>query len=144
MARIPVTELTCPSRPNSPNISIFSMDSCGMIPIDASIPTAIGRSNAVPSFLISAGNRLMVTLFGGRLKLELRSAILTRSPASLTQADRYPTIFIMGRPSCISVSTDISVPSTPRTSPLKTLLYISYACSFLSFRTASPFEAHII
>ena len=66
----------------------------------------------------------------------------TRSPASFTQEDRYPTIFITGSPSCISVSTDMSVPSIPCTSPLNTLLYIS-KCSFPLCRAASPPE-HIL
>ena len=142
MDSTPLTVFTCPSSPSSPRISMFFILSVGITPMDASIPAAMGRSKAVPSFLISAGKRLIVILFGGMLKPELRSAVRTRSPASFTQEDRYPTIFITGSPSCISVSTDMSVPSIPCTSPLNTLLYIS-KCSFPLCRAASPSE-HIL
>jgi len=40
---------------------------------------AIGRSKAVPSFLISAGDKLMVIFFAGIRKPEFLRAVLTRS-----------------------------------------------------------------
>ena len=50
---------------NTPSIKYLESDSLGIIPVAAKIPRAMGRSNPVPSFLISAGARLTVILSSG-------------------------------------------------------------------------------
>src|SRR5699024_1467420 len=85
---------------------------------------AIGRSNLVPSFRISAGERFTVILLGGKVRPVLRSAVHTRSWASLTLEERYPTIEKTGRPPLTSASTSTGTPSTPEIVADKTLLYI--------------------
>ena len=52
--------------------------------VAASIPNAIGRSNADPSFLISAGARFTVMRLSGNEKSELAIDAPTRSLPSFT------------------------------------------------------------
>ena len=97
------------------------------------IDIAIARSNPVPSFFVSAGDRLMVIFFGGKEIPVFFSAVLTLSADSLTADVRYPTMVSPGRPSEISVSTKIGTPKMPLTSADNTLLNIVFLFSILSF-----------
>ena len=91
--RIPGTFLTCPSNPSSPMIiQSFILLFCCKTPSDVRIATAIGRSNDAPLFLIVAGERLITTRFAGNSRPEFRTADRTRSAASFTSDDRYPTM----------------------------------------------------
>ena len=56
------------------------------------MPMAMGRSKPEPSFLMSAGARLMVMRVGGMSKPELRMAERTRSRDSRTAASGRPTV----------------------------------------------------
>ena len=90
--RTPRTGLTLPSSPSSPINTEFSKTFGSVIPYAVSTATATGRSKAVPSLRISAGDRLMVIFLGVREKPEFFRAVLTRSSASFTSEARYPTI----------------------------------------------------
>ena len=63
----------------------------------ANIPSAIGRSNALPSFFISAGARFTVILFDGNVRFEFFSAAITLSLDSLTAESGNPTIKKLNR-----------------------------------------------
>ena len=54
------TGLILPSRPSSPTIIYLASWLQSTFPSAASIPTAIGKSNPLPSFFKSAGERLIV------------------------------------------------------------------------------------
>lgn len=56
------------------------------------IPSAIGRSNPAPSFLMLAGARLIVTLLFGYPNPEFISALLIRSRLSRTAVSGIPTV----------------------------------------------------
>ena len=84
----PLIRFTLPSKPSSPTISMFSNFSCGNISDAARHAIAMGRSNAVPAFLTSAGERFTVICFGRKAKLEFLSAVLTLSLASFTSEAR--------------------------------------------------------
>ena len=124
MDRTPGTPFMSPFSPSSPIIIVFFIASSEIIPMDISIHTAMGRSKAVPSFLISAGERFTVIRLGGTDTPELRSAVRTLSAASLTQDESYPTMTNAGSPSDMSASTCIITASMPCTVPLITLLNI--------------------
>ena len=62
------------------------------LPRESRILTAMGRSKAAPRFFIVAGARLMTVFFAGKSRPELRIAVRTRSAASFTSDERYPTI----------------------------------------------------
>ena len=81
------------SNPSSPMIiQSFILLFCCKTPSDVRIATAIGRSNDAPLFLIVAGERLITTRFAGNSRPEFRTADRTRSAASFTSDDRYPTM----------------------------------------------------
>ena len=61
----PLTPLMLPSRLSSPKISIFSRLTSSIYPFADKIANAIGKSNPVPHFLISAGDILTAILCGG-------------------------------------------------------------------------------
>ena len=84
-----------------------------MIPYAVRIAAAMARSKPVPSFLRSAGDRLMVTFLGGSSTPRFRMAVRTRSWASRTSEARYPTKDQPGRPPLTSASTDTWVPHMP-------------------------------
>ena len=71
------------------------------------IPIAIGRSNKVPIFLISAGAKFIIILPSGNSNPEFIIAALTLSFASRTDASASPTIAKLGKPFVISTSTFI-------------------------------------
>jgi len=59
--KTPLTLLMLPSRESSPMKKQFRVDDSLINSSAARIPTAMGKSNAVPSFFMSAGARLTVT-----------------------------------------------------------------------------------
>ncbi len=61
----PLTPLMLPSRLNSPKIIILSRLTSSIYPFADKIANAIGKSNPVPHFLISAGDILTAILCGG-------------------------------------------------------------------------------
>ena len=88
----PLTGLRVPSNESSPKrarSSSLPVDTC---PEAASIPTAIGRSKAEPSFLTSAGARFTVILRRGKRKPEFFMAAATLSLLSLTAPSGSPTV----------------------------------------------------
>ena len=88
----PGTLCTAPSSPSSPRIRSPFVSFCATVPREVKIAMAIGRSNAAPRFRIVAGDRLITVFFAGNSKPEFRIAVRTRSPASFTSDERYPTI----------------------------------------------------
>jgi len=81
-------ERMAPLRASSPTMTKFSSWSVSNCSLAARIPNAMGRSKLGPSFLTSAGARLMVVRPMGNLKPELVRAVETRSRDSLTAAFR--------------------------------------------------------
>ena len=61
----PLTPLMLPSRLNSPRTTVLSRLTSSTSPFAARIAKAIGKSNPVPLFLISAGEILTTILCGG-------------------------------------------------------------------------------
>src|SRR5213594_876475 len=84
------------------------------------MPIAIGKSKLGPSFLTSAGARLMVMRPRGILKPELERAVPTRSRDSLTAASGRPTITMTESPQPAMTSTSIGYASIPLTADEKT------------------------
>ena len=75
----PLTGFTLPSSPSSPikrESFNFSADNSSKAPKTAA---AMGRSKAVPSFLLPAGDKLTVIFLAGSRKSEFFRAVLTRS-----------------------------------------------------------------
>ena len=81
----------------------------------ASSASAIGRSNDVPSFRTSAGERCTVIRLDGTSNPEVESAAVTRSRASFTAFDARPTMVQDGSPGTTSTSTVTSIASMPMT-----------------------------
>src|SRR6202044_3797114 len=79
------------------------------------MPTAMGRSKLGPSFLTSAGARLMVVRPMGNLNPELVSAVETRSRDSFTAASGNPTMTTMVSPQPELTSTSTGKASMPLT-----------------------------
>src|SRR5436190_21363965 len=71
------------------------------------MPTPMGRSKLGPSFLTSAGARLMVVRPMGGLKPEFEIAVMTRSRDSFTAVSGKPTITmsVSPQPTLTSTST---------------------------------------
>ena len=105
IGRIPEIAWISPLRLNSPAIITPFRCSGFRISPAASTAAARGRSNPAPSFLISAGAKFTVILFGGRAIPLFFRAVLTLSWASFTWADGNPTMVKLGRPSLTSAST---------------------------------------
>ena len=89
--RIPRTGCTCPFKPISPTTRMSAVFSFGMISSAAISATVIGRSKADPDFRTPAGERFTVIRFAGSRYPAFRSAVRTRSLASLASAPRKPT-----------------------------------------------------
>ena len=75
------------------------------MPVPTSTPSAMGRSNAVPSFRTSAGARFVVIRRGGTVNPELSKAAPTRSRLSFTALAGRPTVVHCGKPRETSTST---------------------------------------
>src|SRR5437868_6163154 len=84
------------------------------------MPMAIGRSKLGPSFLTSAGARLIVVRPRGTLNPEFERAVPTRSRDSFTAASGSPTMTIMESPQPAFTSTSIGYASIPFTAEEKT------------------------
>ena len=84
------------------------------------MPTAIGRSNEDPSFLMSAGARFMVILRRGNSKPQLRMAAAIRSRLSLMALSGSPTMENPGRLFSRWVSTSTRNAFTPYVALLRT------------------------
>ena len=124
MGRIPRTPLISPLSPSSPAIQTPFSLFVSRYPKAPRRAAAMGRSNLVPSLRMSAGERFTVILFGGKDSPVFLRAVHTRSWASRTLDERYPTIENTGRPLLTSASTNTGTPSTPEIVADKTLLYI--------------------
>ena len=81
----------------------------------ASMPTAIGTSNAAPSLRRSAGARLTVIRRGGSLKPLFSSAPRMRTRPSRMPASASPTMLQQGSPRPTSTSTWMGAASMPTT-----------------------------
>ena len=77
-------------------ISNLSRNVGSTSPIAANKPIAMGKSNAEPSFRISAGARLIVICFRGNLKPLFLMAGVTRSLLSFTAPSGSPTVINYG------------------------------------------------
>src|SRR5580658_9680441 len=84
------------------------------------MPMAMGRSKLGPSFLTSAGARLMVVRPMGNLNPELVSAVETLSRDSFTAASGNPTMTTMVSPQPELTSTSTGKASMPLTAADKT------------------------
>ena len=104
--KTPFTFLKDPSKDNSPRNAILRSSGI-FIPCSFNIPIAIGKSKLVPSFLMSAGARLTITLPVGNVKPEFLIAEWTLSRASLIELSGNPTMLILGREFVVSTSTSI-------------------------------------
>ena len=78
-------------------------------------PIAIGRSNPVPTFRESPGDKLTVIRRDGTAKPEFARAATTRSRLSFTSPAGSPTMHQYGSPGATSTSTQMSYASTPTT-----------------------------
>ncbi len=106
MESAPRTGRSSPSSPSSPSRANFSSSPfAATCPVPARIPTAIGRSKALPDFAMSAGARLMVMRLGGTTKPLFWMAATTRSFPSFTAPCGRPTVEKEGRPLATSAST---------------------------------------
>ena len=72
--------------------------------MQASMPAAMGKSKAAPSFFVFAGARLTVICFDGISQSVFLSAVLTLSFDSLTALSGSPTMSKAGKPLLISTS----------------------------------------
>lgn len=111
----PFTLLTDPSNHSSPKNSVLSNISVlyKYSLIRKSIAAAMGRSNCVPTFLISDGARLSIILCGGSLIARLRKVARRRSLDSLIAASGSQMISIVGIALLLSASIVISNHSSP-------------------------------
>lgn len=82
------TPLILPFRPNSPIMQISSNLLASIKFKHPKKATAIGKSNAVPFFLILAGDKLTVIFIDGKGWPMERSADATRSFASMDSLER--------------------------------------------------------
>ena len=122
MGKAPLMGRTSPSRPSSPMITYLLRASIFLICSDAArIPIAIGRSNAVPFFLISAGARLTTKRVRGILKLLLFIVLSTRCRLSFTALSGKPTRTIPTPVAIQFTSIVIEMASTPYTALPKVL-----------------------
>jgi len=121
MGKTPLTGRIAPSRANSPTITKFSSWSVTNCSVAPRMPTAIGKSKLGPSFLTSAGARLIVVRPIGNLKPELVRAVLTRSRDSLTAASGKPTMTMTVSPQPAFTSTSTKYASMPMTAAEQTL-----------------------
>ena len=111
-ACIPLTALTLPDNSSSPITRTFS----SINPESSfafNIPRATGRSNPAPSFLRSAGERLIKTLSAGNSNPLLIRAERTLSLVSFTAPSARPTTSTAGIPLLRSTSTLTRLPSYP-------------------------------
>lgn len=113
MGNTPRTRRTSPLNANSPTTQKVPKASAGIASVADNIPRAIGKSKLGPSFLMSAGARLMVVRPIGGAKPELIKAVQTRSLLSLTAVSGSPTTTTFGSPCPALTSISTGNASTP-------------------------------
>ena len=113
MGSTPRTGRTEPSSDSSPSSAVSCSASGMRPPLEASMPTAMGRSKAGPSFFWSAGARFTVSRPSGKGKPLFRRAVRTRSRDSLTAASGRPTRSNWVMPRDRFTSTRTGNPSIP-------------------------------
>lgn len=98
---IPRTGLISPLSPSSPRIRVFFRKGWfgSITPVAANRARAMGRSNALPSFLRSAGARFRVTVSMGHGNCDCMSAERILTLASRTAASGSPTVWKFVKPS---------------------------------------------
>ena len=113
IGRAPLIGRISPVRASSPMTKQRSSRGNSARSAAATIPTAIGRSKLGPSFLISAGARLIVVRSRGQRKPLFEIAVVTRSLLSRTAASGRPTTMTTGLPEPVLTSTSTWMASTP-------------------------------
>ena len=106
MGSTPLAFFSSPFSPSSPRNRSPCAAPAGISSMASSIPTAMGRSKAVPSFFLSAGDKLTVMRHGGRFRPTFFRATDTRSLDSRTSVLREPTMKNAGSPLAMSTSTE--------------------------------------
>ena len=96
MESAPQTGRSSPVRESSPKKRALS-GGASISPAAARMESRMGRSYAVPAFLVSAGARLTVSRDTGQSKAQAFAAARTRSPASDTAPVGRPTTSSRGR-----------------------------------------------
>ncbi len=132
--RIARSEPSSPSSPTAARPVNAVASSCF---VATRMPSAIGRSKAVPSFRMSAGARFTVIRRGGTANPEFTSAAPTRSRLSFTAPAGRPTIVNCGSPVAASTSTVTSYALIPMTAAERTAASMT-ACCRKTVRRASP------
>ena len=125
IGKMPFMVLKEPSNDNSPRNAVFLIKFSSTMPSRAKIPTAMGKSYIEPSFLISAGARLITTFWLGNENPEFLIAERTLSFASDTAASGNPTIITAGMDCTKSTSTVILYASRPITVDVMTCATIT-------------------
>ncbi len=116
----PATGEIEPSSPSSPSTVNPETASCGMAPIAAIRPSAIGRSKWLPSFGRSAGAMLTVMRRAGSASPDASSAARTRSRASDTALSGSPTTLNAGSPGATCTCTSTARASMPSNATVDT------------------------
>ena len=97
-ASAPRTLWIWPSSASSPTTANRPICPFLTAPVAARMPSAMGRSNEVPSFRTSAGARFTVIRSDGNANPALRMAVRTRSRLSRTAESGSPTVVKAGKP----------------------------------------------
>src|SRR5688500_15109965 len=121
MASAPRTGRSPPVSESSPSNSKPCSDSMLSWPLEARIPSAMGRSKRLESLGSSAGARLTVMRRAGNSKRAWLSAARTRSRASRTSVSGSPTMWNAGSPGPRCTSTVTSGASMPASARLATV-----------------------
>ena len=117
----PRTGRTVPSKANSPRMRYCDNLSGEIEPLIAAImPIAIGKSNAEPSFRISAGAKFTVIRLVGNVRPAFLIAAITRSRLSFTALSGKPTTENEGSRREISASICTIYASIPSVAQLNT------------------------
>ncbi|OGV43631.1 MAG: hypothetical protein A2X48_16635 [Lentisphaerae bacterium GWF2_49_21] len=128
MGSNPFTGLTLPFKASSPTIMVLESFSRSSFPVVAIMLNAMGRSNAAPSFRMSAGASPTTVFPNGCVYPQLSSADLTRSRLSLIAASGSPTTDTVVFSPCpvAFTSTSTVYASTPFIAAEKVLASISH------------------
>ena len=117
MGSTPRTGCSAPLSESSPTNATSLSAAPGISRLQASSPTAMGRSKLGPSFLRSAGARLTVMRSSGILYPLFKMAAFTRSRDSRTVVSGRPTISKAGMPKLTFTSArtgKLSMPAMPK------------------------------
>ena len=143
MGRAPFTGRISPVSANSPATKHRSSRGSSALSAAATIPIAIGRSKLGPSFLMSAGARLIVVRSRGQRNALLAIAVVTRSLLSFTAVSGKPTTTIFGSPEPVFTSISTSRASTPWMAAEKTRVSIGTFYQKTKGFVQAPSEAQI-